>query len=52
MDRKNDKDTVKRDMDADFLPDPSPDTLNQFDRRITNAAEYTGLPPRPDRQEA
>jgi hypothetical protein len=22
------------------LPQPSPDTLNQFDRRITNVAEY------------
>jgi len=40
MDRKTNKDTVKRDMDGDFLPEPSPDTLNQFDRRITNAAEY------------
>ena len=27
-------------MEADFLPEPSPDTLNQFDRRVTNAGEY------------
>jgi hypothetical protein len=27
-------------MEADFLPDPSPDTLSQVDRRMTNAAEY------------
>jgi hypothetical protein len=34
------KNSVKTDMEADFLPDPSPDTLSQVDRRMTNAAEY------------
>jgi hypothetical protein len=34
------KDSVKTDMEADFLPDPSPDTLSQVDRRMTNATEY------------
>jgi hypothetical protein len=27
-------------MEADFLPEPSPDTLSQADRRMVNAAEY------------
>jgi hypothetical protein len=27
-------------MEADFLPEPSPDTLTQVDRRMANAAEY------------
>jgi hypothetical protein len=27
-------------MEAEFLPDPSPDTLSQVDRRMANAAEY------------
>jgi hypothetical protein len=34
------KERIKADMEADFLPDPSPDTLSQVDRRMTNAAEY------------
>ena len=35
-----DKDRIRADMEADFLPDPSPDTLSQVDRRMANAAEY------------
>jgi hypothetical protein len=31
---------IKAEMEADFLPDPSPDTLSQVDRRMANAAEY------------
>ena len=34
------KKRIKADMEADFLPDPSPDTLSQVDRRMANAAEY------------
>jgi len=33
-------DRLRADMEADFLPDPSPDTLSQIDRRMANAAEY------------
>ena len=40
MDREAVKDSVKTDMEADFLPEPSPDTLSQVDRRMTKAAEY------------
>ena len=40
MGRESSKDSVKTGMEADFLPEPSPDTLNQFDRRVTNAGEY------------
>ena len=40
MDRKVVKDRVKAEMEADFLPDPSPDTLSQVDRRMANATEY------------
>ena len=31
---------VRARMEADFLPEPSPDTLSQVDRRMANAAEY------------
>ena len=31
---------IRADMEADFLPEPSPDTLSQADRRLVNAAEY------------
>jgi hypothetical protein len=34
------KDAVRQQMEADFLPDPSPDTLSQVDRRMTSATEY------------
>lgn len=34
------KERIKTAMEADFLPQPSPDTLSQVDRRLTNAAEY------------
>jgi len=27
-------------METDFLPEASPDTLSQADRRMVNAAEY------------
>jgi hypothetical protein len=27
-------------MEGEFLPEPSPDTLSQVDRRMANAAEY------------
>jgi hypothetical protein len=39
MDRDT-KDRIKSAMEADFLPEPSPDTLSQVDRRMANAAEY------------
>jgi hypothetical protein len=31
---------VKAAMESDFLPEPSPDTLSQVDRRMANATEY------------
>jgi hypothetical protein len=34
------KQRIKAEMEADFLPTPSPDTLSQVDRRMANAAEY------------
>ncbi|MFZ0854426.1 MAG: hypothetical protein WAO08_35160 [Hyphomicrobiaceae bacterium] len=34
------KQRLKAEMEADFLPTPSPDTLSQVDRRMANAAEY------------
>jgi hypothetical protein len=40
MNREVIKDRVSADMEADFLPEPSPDTLSQVDRRMANAAEY------------
>ena len=40
MDREAIKDRIRTVMEADFLPEPSPDTLSQSDRRMTNAAEY------------
>jgi hypothetical protein len=40
MDHDATKDRVRADMEAEFLPDPSPDTLSQVDRRMANAAEY------------
>jgi hypothetical protein len=40
MDRDVTKDRLRADMEAEFLPDPSPDTLSQVDRRMANAAEY------------
>ena len=40
MDSDAIKDRVRASMDAEFLPDPSPDTLSQVDRRMANAAEY------------
>jgi hypothetical protein len=40
MDRDVTRDRLRADMEAEFLPDPSPDTLSQVDRRMANAAEY------------
>jgi hypothetical protein len=40
MDQDATKDRLRADMEAEFLPEPSPDTLSQVDRRMTNAAEY------------
>jgi hypothetical protein len=34
------KERLKAAMEGDFLPEPSPDTLSQVDRRMANAAEY------------
>jgi hypothetical protein len=34
------KERVRAAMEGDFLPEPSPDTLSQVDRRMANAAEY------------
>jgi hypothetical protein len=34
------RDHIRATMEADFLPEPSPDTLTQVDRRMANAAEY------------
>jgi hypothetical protein len=39
MDRDT-KERIRAAMEADFLPEPSPDTLTQVDRRMANAAEY------------
>ena len=40
MDRDAIGQRIRAKMEADFLPEPSPDTLSQADRRILNAAEY------------
>jgi hypothetical protein len=40
VDREATRERVRADMEADFLPAPSPDTLSQGDRRLVNAAEY------------
>jgi hypothetical protein len=40
MDRDVTRNRLRAEMEAEFLPDPSPDTLNQGDRRMANAAEY------------
>jgi hypothetical protein len=40
MDRDDVRDRIRAGMEAEFLPDPSPDTLTQLDRRMANAAEY------------
>ena len=39
MDRDT-KERIRAAMEADFLPEPSPDTLSQVDRRMANATEY------------
>lgn len=40
MDPGDSQEGVRARMEADFLPEPSPDTLSQVDRRMANAAEY------------
>jgi hypothetical protein len=40
MDRDLAKQRIRAEMEADFLPEPSPDTLSQADKRMVNAAEY------------
>ena len=40
MDRDATREKIKANMEAEFLPEPSPDTLSQVDRRMANAAEY------------
>ena len=40
MDRETSRESVKASMESDFLPEPSPDTLSQVDRRMAHAAEY------------
>ena len=40
MDREATRKGVKATMESDFLPEPSPDTLSQVDRRMAHAAEY------------
>jgi hypothetical protein len=40
MDREAVRESVRASMESDFLPEPSPDTLSQVDRRMTHAAEY------------
>ena len=40
MNREGTQDRIRADMEAEFLPEPSPDTLSQVDRRMANAAEY------------
>ena len=40
MDRDVTRDHIRAIMEADFLPEPSPDTLTHVDRRMANAAEY------------
>jgi len=40
MDRDATRQRTKADMETDFLPEASPDTLSQADRRMVNAAEY------------
>jgi hypothetical protein len=34
------KERIRLRMEDDYLPEPSPDTLTQMDRRMTNAVEY------------
>ena len=41
MDRETSRENVKASMESEqFLPEPSPDTLSQVDRRMAHAAEY------------
>ena len=40
MDRDVIRLRIRADMEADFLPEPSPDMLSQADRRMVDAAEY------------
>jgi hypothetical protein len=40
MDHDTTRDRIRATMEGEFLPEPSPDTLSQVDRRMANAAEY------------
>jgi len=40
MNREATRESVRASMESDFLPEPSPDTLSQVDRRMAHAAEY------------
>jgi hypothetical protein len=40
MDQDAARKRIRAYMETDFLPEPSPDTLSQADRRMVNAAEY------------
>ena len=40
MDQDAVRQRIRASMETDFLPEPSPDTLSQADRRLVNAAEY------------
>jgi hypothetical protein len=40
MDQNAVRQRIQAYMETDFLPEPSPDTLSQADRRMVNAAEY------------
>jgi len=40
MNREAIRESVRAAMESDFLPEPSPDTLSQVDRRMAHAAEY------------
>ena len=40
MDPNDTRDRLRAVMEDEYIPDPTPDTLSQVDRRMTNAAEY------------
>jgi hypothetical protein len=40
MDREAARNRIRAGMEAEFLPEPSPDSLTHVDRRMVHAAEY------------
>jgi len=40
MDREAARNRIRAGMEAEFLPEPSPDSLTHVDRRMVQAAEY------------